>query len=71
MIGDLLEGRTKDGPVLVMGWYQRNGEVKFVCISANGTPTALPFEQVSIDWHFDAEKGWKRDFEPEEQQSEG
>jgi len=65
MIGDMLEGRTREGPVLIIGWYQVNGKVFFVCIGADGTPAAVELEKLSIDWHHDAQKGWQRDFEDE------
>lgn len=61
----MLEGRTKEGPVLVFGWFQANGQVKFLCITGNGTTKAIPMDQVSIDWHYDEQRGFVRDFENE------
>lgn len=63
MIGELLEGRTREGPVLVFGWFHSNQQVTCLVVRADGTTGTVPLDQISVDWHFDVERGWVRDFE--------
>ena len=62
----MLEGRTKDGPVLIVGWFHLNKMVTMLCIKPDGLFEAIPGEQVSADWHYDVEKGWTRDFQEDD-----
>ena len=67
MIGDMLEGRTKDGPRLIFGWmHSETGQVHFLCVKPDGLIESVPMAALSVDWHHDSKDGWQRDFQGEE-----
>lgn len=61
MIGDLLEGRTREHRVLILGWYRTEKGVSFICISPDGRFEVLPHDVVSADWHLTEQDQWVRD----------
>lgn len=63
MIGDLLEGRTAEHRVLILGWYRTEKGVSYICIDPTGLTEIRPHTEVSIDWHLSDQGQWIRDAE--------
>lgn len=66
MIGELLPGRHNElGPVLIVDFLPGATAIVF---DELGSVHHVEADALSVDWHYEAEKGeWKADFSDEEE----
>jgi hypothetical protein len=65
----LLAARIRTGPVLLMAYSADLS--KAVVVGTDGLHQVVNTQEVSVDYHYDPEKGWRGDFEQPQQEEAG